>query len=38
MMRRVPCLERIKKEIDWQPNTELNTTLRIIVGNSRVKL
>jgi UDP-glucose 4-epimerase len=38
MMRRVPCLERIKKEIDWQPKSDLNTTLRVIVGNSQVKL
>jgi UDP-glucose 4-epimerase len=37
MMRRVPCLERIKKEIDWQPKSDLNTTLRIIVVNSRVE-
>jgi UDP-glucose 4-epimerase len=31
MMRRVPCLERIKKEINWQPKTALDESLRTII-------
>jgi UDP-glucose 4-epimerase len=31
MMRRVPCLERIKKEIDWQPKTSLTDTIKLII-------
>jgi UDP-glucose 4-epimerase len=33
MMRRVPCLERIKKEIDWQPKTGLTDTLRNVIDS-----
>ncbi len=33
MMRRVPCLERIKKEIGWQPKTGLKETLLKIADN-----
>ncbi len=31
MMRRVPCLERIKKVIGWAPVTDLAETLEIII-------
>jgi UDP-glucose 4-epimerase len=31
MMRRVPCLERIKKAIGWEPKTTLTETLRVII-------
>ena len=31
MMRRVPSTERIRKAIGWQPKTNLDQTLRIIV-------
>jgi len=33
MMRRVPCLERIKKEINWQPRTGLKETLSKVIDN-----
>jgi UDP-glucose 4-epimerase len=33
MMRRVPCLERIKKEINWQPKTGLKETLSKVIDN-----
>jgi UDP-glucose 4-epimerase len=33
MMRRVPCLERIKKEIDWQPKTGLKETLSKVIDD-----
>ncbi len=32
MMRRVPCLEKIKRTVGWQPKSGLNETLRIIVS------
>ena len=35
MMRRVPCLERIKKEIGWQPKTGLKETLSKVIDNFR---
>jgi UDP-glucose 4-epimerase len=35
MMRRVPCLERIKKEINWQPKTGLKETLSKVIDNFR---
>ncbi|MGD0571652.1 MAG: SDR family NAD(P)-dependent oxidoreductase [Sedimentisphaerales bacterium] len=35
MMRRVPCLDRIKKEIGWQPKTALKETLSKVIENSR---
>jgi UDP-glucose 4-epimerase len=34
MLRRVPCLERIKKEITWQPKTGLASTIKLIVESS----
>jgi UDP-glucose 4-epimerase len=33
MMRRVPCLERIKKQVGWQPRTALNETLTKVIDN-----
>jgi UDP-glucose 4-epimerase len=36
MMRRVPCIERIKKTVGWQPKTTLPQTLRLI-ADSRVE-
>jgi len=35
MMRRVPSIERIRKAIGWQPKTNLDRTLRIIVEHCR---
>jgi len=35
MMRRVPCLERIRQAIGWQPKADLSATLQVIVRNSR---
>jgi UDP-glucose 4-epimerase len=35
MMRRVPCLDRIKKEIDWQPKTGLKETLSKVINDFR---
>jgi UDP-glucose 4-epimerase len=35
MMRRVPCLERIKKGIDWQPKTGLKETLSKVINDFR---
>jgi len=31
MMRRVPSLERIRKTIGWQPKTDMDETLKIII-------
>jgi UDP-glucose 4-epimerase len=31
MMRRVPCLERIKETIGWQPKTGLSHTIKLII-------
>jgi UDP-glucose 4-epimerase len=31
MMRRVPCLTRIKKAIGWEPKTNLTGALQIII-------
>jgi len=31
MMRRVPCIDRIKDAIDWKPQTTLDESLRIII-------
>jgi UDP-glucose 4-epimerase len=36
MMRRVPCLDRINKAIGWQPKTDLNKTIRLIISSNRV--
>jgi hypothetical protein len=33
MMRRVPCLERIKNQIDWQPKTGLKETLSNVIDD-----
>ncbi len=33
MMRRVPVIERIKKEIGWKPKTSLSKTLEVIVAS-----
>jgi UDP-glucose 4-epimerase len=33
MMRRVPCLDRIKETIGWQPKAGLSETLQMIVNN-----
>ena len=33
MMRRVPCLDRIKTEIGWQPKTCLNETLSKVIDS-----
>ncbi len=35
MMRRVPNTERIRQAIGWQPKTNLDQTLRIIVEHYR---
>jgi len=37
MMRRVPCLERIKKKIGWEPKTGLTETLRVIINSEKLK-
>jgi UDP-glucose 4-epimerase len=34
MMRRVPCLDRIKKTTGWAPRRSLDETLRIIIDAS----
>jgi UDP-glucose 4-epimerase len=34
MMRRVPCIDRIKNAINWQPKTSLDGALRLIIENS----
>ncbi len=31
MMRRVPCLERIKKAVGWQPKANLDRTIKLII-------
>ena len=31
MMRRVPCLDRIKKKIGWRPKTSLEDTIKLII-------
>jgi nucleoside-diphosphate-sugar epimerase len=31
MMRRVPSIDRIRETIGWQPKTDLDETLRIII-------
>jgi UDP-glucose 4-epimerase len=35
MMRRVPCTERIRRAIGWQPKTSLDETLRFIIAEHR---
>jgi len=34
MLRRVPCLERIKKAVDWHPKTDLTRAIKLIVESS----
>jgi len=31
MMRRVPCLDKIRNIIDWRPKQKLNETIRLII-------
>jgi UDP-glucose 4-epimerase len=33
MMRRVPSIERIKQTIGWQPKTNLDQTLKVIIAS-----
>jgi UDP-glucose 4-epimerase len=35
MMRRVPCIERIKATIGWEPYTSLKKTLQMIIDDQR---
>jgi nucleoside-diphosphate-sugar epimerase len=35
MMRRVPCTERIHQAIGWQPQIDLDATLRSLVEEYR---
>jgi len=35
MMRRVPCIDRIREVIGWQPKTSLDQTLNAIIGSLR---
>jgi UDP-glucose 4-epimerase len=35
MMRRVPCIERIKATIGWEPHTSLMKTLQMIIDDQR---
>jgi UDP-glucose 4-epimerase len=37
MMRRVPSLERIKKTVGWEPETDLTETLQVIIDNEKSK-
>jgi UDP-glucose 4-epimerase len=38
MMRRVPCLDRIREAIGYEPKTDLNETLRQIIAEKRETL
>lgn len=38
MMRRVPCLERIKQTIGYEPKTTLEQTLRMIIDEMKSRL
>ncbi len=38
MMRRVPCLDRIKETIGYEPRTKLDDTLRAIIDDIRCRL
>jgi len=38
MMRRVPCLDRIRQTVGWEPLTTLEQTLRIIIDDFRRRL
>jgi UDP-glucose 4-epimerase len=33
MLRRVPCLERIKKEVRWEPRMRLDLVIKILIGS-----
>ena len=35
MMRRVPCLDRIRETVGWQPRINLENTLRSIIDHTR---
>jgi len=35
MMRRVPCIDRIKATIGWQPRTSLDQTLQMIIDDQK---
>ncbi len=36
MMRRVPCLDRIKKTVGWQPKTRLDHVIKILVESTDI--
>lgn len=38
MMRRVPCVERIKKTVNWEPKTSLDETLQLITKSAKRNL
>ena len=38
MMRRVPCVDRIKATTGWQPRTSLNKTLHMIIEDERRRM
>ena len=38
MMRRVPCIDRIKKAIGWQPRTGLEETLRVVIDDFKKRI
>ncbi|NQV32679.1 MAG: SDR family NAD(P)-dependent oxidoreductase [Phycisphaeraceae bacterium] len=35
MARRMPCLDRIKQTIQWQPSTSLDDTLRMVIDSKK---
>ncbi|MBP8302521.1 MAG: GDP-mannose 4,6-dehydratase [Phycisphaerae bacterium] len=35
MMRRIPCIDRVRATIGWQPRTSLDRTLRMIIDDQR---
>lgn len=38
MIRRVPCLDRIKKTIEYQPQYSLEDTLKLVINDIKTKL
>lgn len=38
MMRRVPSTERIRQTIDWQPQIDLDETLRVLIAEQRERI
>jgi UDP-glucose 4-epimerase len=38
MMRRVPCVDRIKAAIGWQPRTSLDQTLQLIIDDQKLRI